>query len=808
MQAGAKGALSTEPEAAARSAPGAIEEIMVTARKRSEGGQSVPISISAFTGAELDEAQMRNLYAVAELTPNLEVRQVYIQARPAIYIRGIGTSDYGPEVASSVGVYQDGVYKALQTGMMFQTFDMDRTEVLRGPQGTLYGKNTTGGAINVHSVMPSDELGGYFQASYGNWKTNNWEGALNIPISEQLAARVAFARRKSDGYIKNHGPGHDNFNGDDNWGARALISYTPTENLDLLLNVHGGRIKTDWIYIQRGLFDPNDVTPRSFNFLEQNGVDFRPDGPANCPTSVFQGGCAEMQGYVAGGEKSLYDAQSPEPTDEEINLWGTSLTANYDMDTRWGPLTLTSITSYGASESSEWEDLDAGPVWTWHYRWDDFSYQFTQELRLASSGDSPLNWIVGAWYFESNIKTRADSYSPPDGIVGSDFGFRTIASGGDKFFTENYAFFGQLSYELTERLGVTAGLRYSWERKNSRQYGYNYTEYEEGFTEVGPDTAVAQGTPCGSDLDIHFDPANCAAGRDESNSWQAISGDLVLDYQLTDDVMLYASYRRGFKSGGFSSALDNPQRYGRLCSPTPGNDCSDPSVLPEATNPANVLNTTVDEEILQSYEAGFKSMWFDRRLRFNFSTFFYDYDDLQVFALTLIGGSIQAILENAADATIWGGEIDMMARPLPGLELRLAGSWLSTEYKDFISATAEGDLSGNEMIAAPNYSGSGSLAYELDVRDGVLRAQVGASYNDEVFYKADNDIRARQGAVWLVNGNLSYLLPDGRTQISVWIRNWGNKRYITNTFDIGGLGFDQTGSSRPRHYGATIRYAF
>ena len=143
-QAGSQAKLSTEQEAEARSAPGAIEEILITARKREEGGQSVPISISAFTGAELDAAQMRNLYTVAELTPNLEIRKVYVQARPAIYIRGVGTSDFGAEVASSVGIYKDGVYMALQPGIMFQTFDMERTEVLRGPQGTLYGKNTTG----------------------------------------------------------------------------------------------------------------------------------------------------------------------------------------------------------------------------------------------------------------------------------------------------------------------------------------------------------------------------------------------------------------------------------------------------------------------------------------------------------------------------------------------------------------------------------------------------------------------------------------------------------------------------------------
>ena len=816
MQAGGKGALSTEPEEAeARSAPGAIEEIMVTARKREEGGQSVPISISAFTGAELDAAQMRNLYTVAELTPNLEIRKVYVQARPAIYIRGVGTSDFGSEVASSVGIYKDGVYMALQPGIMFQTFDMDRTEVLRGPQGTLYGKNTTGGAINLHSKLPSDEFEAYGQVTYGNYKTFNFEGAVNIPLSERTALRLSGARRDTDGWMDNHGPGHDKFFVEDNWGVRALLSHQATENLDLLFNFHAGRIKGPWVYAQRGLFDPATVDGRSFNFIDpatrtpaNPQGEFKAEGNFACPTNIFDNQCADATGHVFGGSDRLHDAQSPEPVDEEINLWGTSITANYDMDTRWGPITLTSITALERVDSTEWEDLDAGPEWLYNYRADDRSHQFTQELRATSAGDSRLQWLAGAWYFQSNIKTRSDAYTPPDGSQGGDFGFWTQSSNGDKFLTENYAFFGEASYELTERLKFTGGLRYSWERKQSRQYAYQYFGYGpcDGVTETplcslfagvipAPDVAVAQGTPCGTSPEAQ-DPANCGPGRDESDSWKAISGKAVLDYQLTDDVMVYASYKRGFKSGGFSSSLTNGARAAR-----------DP-----ATFGAHILDTTVDEEILQAYEAGFKSMWFDRRLRFNFSTFFYDYDDLQVFALTSVGGQVVSILENAADATIWGGEIDMFARPLPGLELRVAAAWLSTEYKDYqtvqdVSVGAT-DFSGNEMIAAPNYSGSASLAYELNVMDGVARAQISTSYSDEVHYKADNIDRARQGSVWLVNGNFSYRLPDDRTEISLWIRNWNDKVYITNVFDIFDFGLDQLGSSRPRMYGVTVRYDF
>ena len=176
-----------------------------------------------------------------------------------------------------MGVYRDGVYYGVQTGLTFQMFDLERTEVLRGPQGTLYGKNTTGGTVNLHSRLPGDEFGGYFKASYGNYKSFNFEGAVDIPINEKAAARVAFARRKTDGWIDNHFPGGiDDLMSTDHWAFRTILSWEPTEDLSLLLNAHGGRLQSDWTYIGRGLMDPDDVHPESFNFIDPATGDFRP----------------------------------------------------------------------------------------------------------------------------------------------------------------------------------------------------------------------------------------------------------------------------------------------------------------------------------------------------------------------------------------------------------------------------------------------------------------------------------------------------------------------------------------------------
>ena len=769
--------VSAQPGGAV-AAPVGIEEITVQARRREESVQDVPISIVAFDASEILNNRMENMYTLADMVPNLEVRGIYPNSMPAIYMRGVGTNDYAPSASSAVGLYVDGVYRSLLAGALFQTFDTERVEVLKGPQGTLYGKNTTGGSINFFSVLPGEEFGGHFKAGIGNYDSREFEGAVDIPIAEDLTSRVSFVRQQSDGYIKDHYPGGaDDFMGDDNWAARTLLRYTPGENVRVLLKVYGGEIDTDYAAPSRGLFDPATLDARTF-YAEP------------CQDDVFSFRCADFSGYVARG---LYDVEQNGPGMEAVDMFGGSAQVDWDMETAVGDVTLTSITGYDKVERETFNDSEAGPYVFADGIGSDDSYQLSQEFR--ATGDSgPVVWVVGAYAFQSVVEASTAFQFPPDGGLGGDYGWWTLSDAEDRIETNNYAFFGESTYSVTERSRITGGLRYNWEKKESRQSEYRYVQYSET-----PDLGTPQGTPCGPDAS-QFDPANCPPGRRESESWSDWSGNVTFDYDVADDVMLFASYKRGFKSGGFSTPLTTCE-FTCFGSYAPGPPWDG------TRGDGTMLDSTFDPETLDSYEIGMKSMWLDRRLQLNVNAFYYDYQDLQVFTLIAAGGTFIQVTQNASDAEIKGVEIDLLTLPVSGLEIRVGAAWLDATYGDYTDAP-QGDLSGNTMVNAPEYSGNVSVSYEFDVSEGALRAFLGATYTDESFFSADNIERLKGKSVWELNGNLNYVFPDERLAISVWGRNLTDEKYVSHGFDASGLGYDQLVASQPRTYGINFTYTF
>ncbi|MGE3595708.1 MAG: TonB-dependent receptor [Dehalococcoidia bacterium] len=758
------------PEARA----GAIEEIVVTSRRREENIQDVPISIVAFTGTDASDNRMESMRTLGEMVPNLEVRSVFQNSMPAIYMRGVGTNDFNPAAASAIGLYVDGVYRSLLAGALFQTFDLDRVEVLRGPQGTLYGKNTTGGSINYWSKMPGEEFDGYLKGGVGNYDSYEVEGAVTIPMAETLSSRVSFLRRKSDGYVKNRGSGAKSFLGEDNWAARALISFKPSDDLRVLLKVHGGELDTNFTFPSRGLFDPASVDGRSFTALP-------------CQQNVLQFQCADFSGYVAPG---LYEVDQNGPGFEKVDLWGSSLTVDWDAGES---VTLTSISDYEKVRRNTFNDSEAGPFVLADGLGNDSSYQVTQELR-ATGKSGPLAWVVGAYGFKSVVNTSFDIQFPADGSLGGDFGFWTFSDSEDRIQTDNYAFFGEGTFSVTDRFRVTAGLRYNWEKKKSRQSEYRYIQYS-----GTPDVGTPQGTPCGP-APSQADPNNCLPGRRESKSWSDWSGNLTLDYDIADDVMVFASYKRGFKSGGFSAALTTCEFtcFGSFAPGPPWDG---------TRGDGTSLDTTYDPETLDAYEFGLKSMWFDRRLQLNMNAFYYAYHDMQVFTLIASGAQFIQVTENASSAKIKGGELELQARPATGLELRAGLALLDAKYKNYTTAP-QGDLSGNRLVNAPKWSGNVSAAYEFPVGAGKLRTFLAANYTDKIYYSADNIDRLMEDSVWVLNGNINYVFPNEQLEISVWARNLTDERYISQAFDGSGLGYDQLIPSQPRTYGVNFTYSF
>jgi iron complex outermembrane receptor protein len=534
-------------------------------------------------------------------------------------------------------------------------------------------------------------------------------------------------------------------------------------------------LDTDFTFPSRGLFDPATVDGRTF-YAEP------------CQDDVMSFSCADFSGYVARG---LYDVEQNGPGSEAVDMWGSSAQVDWDVETPAGEVTLTSITAYDSVERQTYNDAEAGPFDLADGIGSDDSYQLSQEFR-ATGESGPAVWVVGAYGFQSVVKASTVFQFPADGGLGGDYGWWTKSDSDDRIETNNYAFFGETTYSVTERSRITGGLRYNWEKKESRQSEYRYIEY------LGS-PATPQGTPCGPDAS-QFDPANCPPGRRESESWSDWSGNLTFDYDVADDVMLFASYKRGFKSGGFSAPLTTCE-FTCFGSYAPGPPWDG------TRGDGTMLDTTFDPETLNAYEIGMKSMWLDRRLQLNVNAFYYDYQDLQVFTLIASGAQFIQVTENASDAEIKGVEIDLLTLPVAGLEIRVGAAWLDASYEDYADAP-QGDLSGNTMVNAPEYSGNVSASYEFDVSEGALRAFLGASYTGEIFYSADNIDRLKEDSVWELSGNVNYVFPDERWAISLWGRNLTDERYVSHAFDASGLGYDQLVPSQPRTYGINFTYTF
>ncbi len=491
-----------------------IEEIIVTAQKRAQSLQEVPIAVSAFSGQALQDHHVTDVTDLNQLAPSLQVKTDDNAANPKIFIRGVGLNDFNPNTASAVGLYADGVYIGSPLAQMAQFFDIDRLEVLRGPQGTLYGRNTTGGAINVITRKPTQEPQGDVNLELGRFNSVNVEAALGGPIvKDVVAGRLAVNVVRDDGYSKNRLTGHSG-NDTDRWAARGSLSITPSATFDALVQLRYGKTEggSIWAY-NRALFPG---TP------EATG----PDGL--CAAGFYTSGqCTDVAGY-ANTSSDLYRGDYHFEGKDEVETRGASATLTWDL----GDMQLVSVSGYDHADRDDREDTDAGPndVITATYRAK--QSVFSEELRLQSSdADAKAFWVAGLYYSHDDLDTNSyldvlrvfrPLFETPDNPNGfapefsvGVFGYPYTQK------SKSWAAFGQVDYDFTEQLTGTVGLRYSRDSKD-----FNYASTAE-FDEITIFTL------------------------DESKDFSSVSGKLGLQYRFSDDANVYGSYSRGYKSGGF-----------------------------------------------------------------------------------------------------------------------------------------------------------------------------------------------------------------------------------------------------------------
>ncbi|MGE6696460.1 TonB-dependent receptor [Hyphomonas sp. NPDC076900] len=717
-----------------------LESIVVTAQKRAEDVQDVPIAITALSSATLEKQRVANVTSLDNLVPGLRIAAADAAANPKIFIRGAGLNDFNPTSSSGVGLYADGVYIGSPLAQYSAFYDLERVEVLRGPQGTLYGRNTTGGAINVIARRPTFSPEGYADLEVGNFGSVEANFGFGGPvIGDKLAFRLAGQYVEDDGYTTNAITGNK-VNDAERYALRGSMLYTPDEKTDVLLSLS--------TFVNRG----GAVQPKSRQLFAVDPAAAGADGV--CAPAYFRSGlCTDALGF-ADTDADPYTVTADVEGRDKVDLWTAALTIDRDLtDT----LTLTSITAYQDVERNAHENTDSSPLQMLEAYYINTQKQFSQELRLASDGEK-LKWVLGAYYM--NDETTSDSaydilrilrpmFTTPENPTGASPENSVVFLGYPYTQeTDSYAIFGQADYELAPKLFLTAGLRWSADEK-SMDYA---TVAEQAVT-----VFEYQGSKTFSD-------------------W---SGKIGLKYDITDTTNIFASYSRGYKSGGF---------FG-------GNADSAEQIEP------------YDNETVNAYEIGSKSDLLGARLRMNLSGFYYDYQDIQAYSTVERNGLTVQVLDNAATAEMYGAEAEFVARPISALDLSLGLAWLHAEYGDYNSLG--GDYSGNKMPQAPEFSMTSRAAYTIETASGVtITPSVDVSYRSKVYFDSTNRERLSDPELWLVGAELSVMSPDGKVEAGLWGRNLTDEAYLTSANPIDSLGVDLLTYSRPRSAGLFLRYRY
>ena len=718
-----------------------VEEIVVTAQKRSENLQEVPIAVTALTAEALQNKRVANLIGLSGLAPALQIKTDDNAANPRIFIRGVGVNDFNPSTASAVGIYIDGVYVASPLAQLASFYDLQQVEVLRGPQGTLFGRNTTGGAINVTTRKPSNSFEADAALEYGRFNSVNVQAGVGGPIvADKLSFRLAGIYAKDDGYTLDRISGQRG-NDQDRYGIRAALRLELggkfTDDLTVSLNQsRGGSI----LAYNRSLVAQTPEASLPFN----DSLGYAPCKPA----FYTSGQCTNILGY-ANTSKNLYQGDYQFLGRDIVKLFGVSNTINYDL----GPATLVSVSSYQRAARNDQEETDANPIPIITASYIARQETASQELRLQSNGKTRLRYVAGLYYAHDYLNNNSQynilaalrnptpanpSGADPANSIGL-FGWPLQQS------TDSYAIFGQVDYDLTDRLTLTGGLRYS---VDSKKFHY-FSEAENGAFPI-------------------FD-------FNGKKDFSSVSGRVGVQYRPSDDVNLYATYNRGTKSGGFFSGQ---------------------------TTQAADLGPYRDEKV-DAYEVGAKTELLDHRLRANFSAFYYDYKDLQVYTTVQRGLITVQLFTNASAAQIYGGEAELQATPMRGLDLSLGASLLSAEYKNFQSAG--NNYSGNTLPSAPRASLNGTAHYEHDLPIGTFVGQVDFTYRSKIFFDTANTPRLSDPARTFVNAQLGWRLDGGRYEVGLWGRNLFNETNIVDITPIDSLGFDVFSVGQPSTYGLYLR---
>jgi iron complex outermembrane recepter protein len=843
--------------AAAQAAPAddeaGIADIVVTAQRREENLQDVPISVSAFSAEQIAEKGLTDVSRLEGLVPGFTFGRSGVDARPAI--RGVRTESVDVNADTTIGMFIDGIYQSRASQATLGFIDLERVEVQRGPQGTLYGRNTFGGNVSIVTARPDfSEYYGGADLTVGDNSQVRITGYLNAPISETAALRFSAGYEKSNGYVKNVNPTGGNLFDDDNRYIRTSLLLKPGENLTALFKFdyarRGGNGGSAFGYKLVGSYFHVPTNQQLFNatpiILNTRGGNR--DGIVDAPLPTDQG----IPLFAAGNPYLINNDYRG-----SLDLRNTGLSSNIAYD--FGSVTLKSITGYSDFKTTRTQDTDFSSSRI------GADYQFTsaktlsQELQFVSNGKGPLEYVVGAYYFKDKLNGTFINEQFVQLVPGDTRPAAVRQAGG--FYqefrakTESLAAYAQASYALTDRLKLTGGVRYTRDKKDFQFANANEViPFVAGAPQataitlrtgnISATSFGAQGAPTNCTYTtiplpqpgfrcLPADTTRFVGATFNTATFKKATWRVGLDYQVAEDSLLYASASTGFSSGGFNGS--------------------------QAA--AALGRSTFAPQTVTAFEIGSKNRLADNKVQLNLSAFYNRYSSLQEQRQIPVGNTTLSIIENSGKARSYGAELEAIWKPVDALTLNTSFAYLNARYTRYDQVAAPFgtsilipdatvltdtivngarlapagqrriyavgyncspipgtgslttapvigcDLKGNHIAHSPAYAGSVSAQYDIDLGSaGTLSPYAQVNFSGSFFGQAINSILDRQPAFAKVDLRLTWAYNE-KFSIQGFVTNVTNKATATR-FVYGGGGNLQASYAPPRLWGARASVKF
>ncbi len=729
-----------------------LEEIVVTAQKREQNMQDVGISVTAFSGAQLRALGVEDTTDLENQTPGLLIGEYGgAGAATTLNLRGVAQLDFADHQESPNAVYVDGAYVSFIGGVNVSMFDLERVEVLRGPQGTLFGRNATGGLIHLVTKKPTYEFEAFADLTYAEYDKIRSEAAISGPFSNSVRGRLSFSSEHHDGYYENTGGEDIVENATIN--VRGQLDVDISDQVNVLLSARYSNTDNTnaGVYHQIGSapnFD-NDGLSEKITDTNRALLDGFCSGFNGFPTVTPPGG-SDCYGNTETGDVFSVSPDTIGFFDRE--MFGFSGTITWEIS---DSITLTSITDYQTIDKAYLEDNDSSPLPVTTFYQEQDADQISQEIRLNGSSDS-MEWVLGGYYLNIDSDSRQQVDQSPffDINFFDDFNHET----------ETWAIFGQAEIAFTEQMSVIGGLRWTEDEKKIDLLNQCLDTDAFGFSASGlAGTCDAFG--------IAFD-THITGGRSDGD-W---AGKIELNYRPNDDLLLYAGVTRGNKGGALNATVG-------------------------AGAGVSLASLQIKPEELVNYEGGFKANFANGRARLNASMFYYDYDDYQAY--NFIG--VAVVLFNA-DAELYGGEVEFQATPVDGLDIILGLAYVDTEVSGVILPS--GRTAKQEMPFAPELSINGLARYEWPAFGGSLAIQGDFNYVDDRFYSTINHPVLSDDDYFVANARLTYTSQDVCWDASLFVNNLTDVERTVYAFDLSyaGGGYGIESYAPPRWVGGSIGY--